>query len=553
MENVEITQEKPLKKNNSFFSFFINRLKKIKRFSFNLSLQSLENKASLLVSLMLKIGIIVLSIVFGIILYKEVNNLNYTITHIHVPKVFEARGYNSSVIASKLMDEVRKIKQWGKTQKNTNDLSGSIDKSLMDVQIMGVGFSMSALIYHTKKLVGIKPREIAGELILKDSSLALTLRMTGTDIFYIEKTFSQSNDKYKILDSLMMRAGEKIMEVVEPYQLAVYYHNLGDDESALKQIRYIINHLPEEKKWAYNLWGNIFRTHSGDTLNLKKAIVKYKIAQELDANYVMPLYNLGLTYLDLNNLDEAIYQLEKAIQIDPNYTIALHQLAKCYLHKKDTIKAKEIFETLKNKTLNKEEEGLLSDLIIQFNDTSSILKLYQKKEEEGKILSAQEYKYLSFLLGNQNRHVEAIEKLSEGIDFYPQDFDMRINLILRYALQGDKEKAIYEADKLIKIDAPIRLGYLFKGYVYAIFEDIPNAKDMLEISSKDVKIKPFNLYLETVIAYYEKDMETFYLKLEEHLKYNTNFDGLTNLPPVSKLKTDERLRNLLKKYGKDFE
>jgi tetratricopeptide (TPR) repeat protein len=416
---------------------------------------------------------------------------------------------------------------------------------------MGVGFSMSALIYHTKKLVGIMPREISGELVMKDSSLALTLRMTGTDIFYIEKPFNQQNDKFSVLDSLLKRSSEKMMEVVEPYQLAVYYNNVGQDEKALKQIRYIINNIPEEKKWAYNLWGNIYKYDGSDTGNIEKAINKYKIAYELDPNYVLPLYNLGTTYKELNRIDEAIEQLEKVIDIDPNYILAYNALSYCYLEKKDTAKALELYQVLA-KVENKDEEDLnmMTNLMFALNDSTSIIKYFQQKDERGEVLSVQEYKLWSFRLYDRGYKDESIKKLKEGIDFYPDDFDMRINLIIYCVVMGNKEEALSAADELIKIDAPVRLGYLFKGYAYAVFRDIPNAKAMLDLSSKDEKIKPFNIYLEAVIAYYENDMEKFYSKLDEHLKYKASFDGLANIPPLDSLKNDTRTQEILKKYGK---
>jgi tetratricopeptide (TPR) repeat protein len=193
---------------------------------------------------------------------------------------------------------------------------------------------------------------------------------------------------------------------------------------------------------------------------------------------------------------------------------------------------------------------MLANLMLTLNDTASILKYYQQKEERGSILTVQEYSFWAFNLFDKNYKKEAIEKLKDGINFYPDDFDMHINLTICYVMIGNKEEALKTTDEIIKLNAPVRLGHLFKGYVYAVFRDIPNAKAMLDISSKDEKIKPFNIYLESVIAYYENDMEKFYSKLEEHLKNKANFDGLVNIPPLDSLKNDTRTQEILKKYGR---
>jgi type IV pilus assembly protein PilF len=75
-----------------------------------------------------------------------------------------------------------------------------------------------------------------------------------------------------------------------------------------------------------------------------KAVLNYKEALELKADFPKALHGLGLTYMAMGNYDEAVKSLERAVEIVPNEAQIHMDLGRAYKLNNDFNKAYQSFK-----------------------------------------------------------------------------------------------------------------------------------------------------------------------------------------------------------------
>lgn len=115
-----------------------------------------------------------------------------------------------------------------------------------------------------------------------------------------------------------------------------------DYEKAIHHLQQAINLNSEYKLAYYNL--GVAYNYLGDS----QAFSVLEKALELDPNYADTYYQLGYAYSYKRSYLEAIKMFEEAIKRDPNNTMAYHFLARAYEHLKQPEKAQQIREELDN-------------------------------------------------------------------------------------------------------------------------------------------------------------------------------------------------------------
>jgi len=201
---------------------------------------SLDNFLNVITSLVIKSSILILAFTLAFVLYKELKDNSYVISSFGMPRQFQYDGYDGYdgvIMANMMLDKVRQIQQEGQTAKATNQFTHTTSRSMMDLQIMGMGFSVNAIVYHIRKALDVRHNQIKGEILRQGKQIKLTLRMTGFRPVSFEQPLVDSTNYYAALDSLIQKAGEEIVRITEPYQLAVYYENRGEFEQAITIIK----------------------------------------------------------------------------------------------------------------------------------------------------------------------------------------------------------------------------------------------------------------------------------------------------------------------------
>ena len=276
------------------------------------SLNSAEARLTSLVSFLFRLGALLLIVTAAVMIWRIYRNEGYTIESFNVCKSLEQQGFDGVVIARQLQDEYQVIKKAAASVKvDSIKMSGGEEDPELNVAVLGVGFSLKSISYHLRELVGRQNNLIRGEITRADSTLGLTLRMTGIEPeTFIEKL---SGGERQAIGHLLERAAEKILENTDPYRLAIYYNKQKQYDDALRVVRKMLIERPKERHWALFAWGVIL-TEQDDP---EGAVAKYEAACAVKPDFPLAYLRLGDCLQRTGRVDEAIAAYQKGIGYDP--------------------------------------------------------------------------------------------------------------------------------------------------------------------------------------------------------------------------------------------
>jgi len=256
--NFDTTQNRPMVKRIFKFRRWRPRVSPsdIHRKSWDAT-KKVERGLESIVSISLRLGTLVVLIALFVFLYRTLTDQRYVIKSFSVPQHLEENGFTGAVVATRINDEVKALKELAASAKTDSlQMSGALEPAL-EVAVMGIGFSLESITYHLRQIMGRPNPIIRGEVVRIDSTYTLTLRMTGFEPIQREVNIALAGGEGPAVRRLMRIGGEAVMRNADPYRLALVYYREKDYESALSTIRYIIRERPGELHWAYHAWGII--------------------------------------------------------------------------------------------------------------------------------------------------------------------------------------------------------------------------------------------------------------------------------------------------------
>jgi len=144
----------------------------------SLAVKSIAITIQELATAFLKLGTLFLVGVIIYWLWSSVDNQGYVIEPFSVPKHLEESGYDGSVLARKIQDQMLLLKEEAGSMKEDSLVFAGNDSPDLNLSVMSLGLSLNSLTYHLKNLLGRKNYFIKGDVTYLDSIYALTLRMT---------------------------------------------------------------------------------------------------------------------------------------------------------------------------------------------------------------------------------------------------------------------------------------------------------------------------------------------------------------------------------------
>ncbi|MGB0521588.1 MAG: tetratricopeptide repeat protein [Flammeovirgaceae bacterium] len=554
MEEISKTEANPLEQNgqktkrisglSKLINWFKSKVGKLWNTLVKVTLIQVEERLSVITSIFLRIGLLIL--IFGLffLLYQELKNDSYILRAFQVPKAFEYDGYSGVVVANKLLDKVTEIQQQAVTMKETAAYTKKSEEAVQDLQIMGVGFSINSLAYQIRHALGIDQTQISGELVNHDSVLSLTLRMTDTNPITFHQSFIEIT-KHQALDSLIQQAGEKVMEMSEPYQLAVYFDRKLQYEKALEMIKKTISTQPDERQWAYNLWGNILR--SSQIKKYKESIKRYQQAIELDENYPLPWTNWGHLLVEKRQYEEAIQKFNASLKIQESVDVRV-ALGNVYMSMKQYEKAQVQFK----KAIDLDHKIWwpylrLSHAYLELGDFKSSREALKQGIEIDPSNPELIHNYASTLcqLGDVE---EGLSYFERGLELNKDHLELRINYSVVLANAGKYEKALNIAYKLLEENPNTPFGNFFLAYIYVLTEQPKNARKYLNASFEIAPNEAYNYMILAAIEEFEGNKERFYVNVDSAFSKGFNEPGILQEKPFKHYQTDQRYQEILKKY-----
>lgn len=271
-----------------------------------------ESWLGTLVSLLLRIGTLSLIVFAAILIWRLLKSDGYVIEAFSVPKTLEEAGFQGQVLARMAQDEFLKVKEIAASVKADSVNMQGDEAPELTVAVMGFGVSLRSVAFQLRELFGRPNKVIRGEITLADSTLALTLRMTGFQpaVFY-EKT---SDGLRPALSRLLRRASEQALGNYDPYRLAIYYNRQMRHDEGIQVVGNMLSNRPQEAHWAYLAWGALLESQG----KLEEALQKFEQAAQVKPDFPLPWMRQAWCLQKLDKNADAIPKAEKALALAPN-------------------------------------------------------------------------------------------------------------------------------------------------------------------------------------------------------------------------------------------
>ena len=392
-------------------------------------------------SLIVFLGFLTLVILKGL-LKKE----GLVIQAISTPKVYQEAGFHGGYIAHQLESHISKIYDIASSVRGDSLKFNVNDNSDLDMNVMGIGISASNIIYHLRDLLNIQTNYVTGNISDLDQQMTLFLNLDNPFNQIEIKCDYWENDRIQTLDSILFEGAKFILDKIDPYILAVYYHNINEDQKTLDIVRSQINDR-NESKWFYNLWANIEKGKDRDN-----GLKLYKQALQIDPNFALAHQNIAWMYFQMDSLKLAQDHFEKAFNQDNRNFGVVNGLAQIHLRFGNIEKAKEYYETnIKNfpnwiwSYMNYASQRSF------INDSALINQIFDKARKNIKDRSEYASICANYELHIQGDTLEAMKYFEEAIFYNPNHVPSLMGLAGHYYGITEFEKCIVARRKLIDL------------------------------------------------------------------------------------------------------
>ena len=409
------------------------------------------------------------AVAIAVISYRELNRDVLVIYPFSVPKQYSDSGLTGEVIASRIADAIDDIQTAETSMRIDEIIRPSGSRLRPSIEMPGTGIGLQAVTQILREVFQVHPKHVSGEITLSPPGEKLTQQSEVVVTFRV--SISDGRASHAQVSTLALdpkvaakRTAEAILAIINPYVLAVYEFDRGDEEAALALITQLLEATQVDKLQivaAYTLWGMVLSKQG----KLPEAIAKYQKAIEFDPKYPPPYTNWGNALAKQGKLTEAIAKYQKAIELDPKHALrymnwgnALYQQGKL---SEAITKYRKAIELDPKRALTYVNWG---NALYQQGKVSEAIAKYQKCIElDPKHPSS--YRNWGSVLHDQGKLAEAIAKFQKCIELDPKDALAYGYWGKALSEQGKLTEAIAKFQKAIELDPKDALPYYNWGLV----------------------------------------------------------------------------------------
>ncbi len=244
-----------------------------------------------------------IAIIIGAAVWSAARDDGLVIEAFNVPADMAAQGLTGQVVATQLQDRLA----WMQAHTDTIRQASSFRNNWGDdikVQIPDTGVSIGEFHRYLADWLGHETR-ISGEVWRTPDGFALSVR-SGSEA---AQTFT---GKDADIGRLVAEAAEHVYGETQPYRYVIFLdgqNRAAEEKAATRALAQ--NGPPEEKPWAYSLWGTLLQ-ENGD---LEGALEKQRIAAELDPELPHVWGNLAGAEAVFGHDEAALHDNERAIAL----------------------------------------------------------------------------------------------------------------------------------------------------------------------------------------------------------------------------------------------
>ncbi len=480
----------------------------------SLAVKSIAITIQELATAFLRLGTLFLVGVLVYWLWCSIENKGYVIEPFNVPRHLEESGYDGSVLARKIQDQMLLLKEEAGSMKEDSLVFAGNESPDLNLSVMSVGLSLNSLTYHLKNLLGRKNYFIKGDITYLDSIYSLTLRMT--DFEPIEHQVSLMGKSHgEAIEQLFRESGESILMNTDPYRLAVIYYKKEEYEKGLNAVKKILEDRTNEAHWAYIAWGSIVEK-KGD---FKAAPSKFKKAVAIKPDFELGWYRLAWAYDKIDKSKEAEAALAKALALAPG-KIGWHLRAAWHYHGEEKFeKSDSIFQYLVNDhpTVYYTWSNWADSKLSREKVDDAIALLEESQKHVGH--SANGLMTLAFSSYMKKDTIKAINYMEEAYDLSSNNSAIVANYMLALSLSRNYKKVleIGEATNWDEMSGNQYKKYEAKSRIANAYNNLGEHEEALSCIRKAIsEASDYNiLYVSLAETHaYQGQVDSFYHHLE---------------------------------------
>lgn len=260
---------------------------------------------------LVSLPVLALSALFGYAVLFDVDSVVFH--NIEVPASVEYQGYTSEVVASRLAQEVKRIKREAKTARQMSEFDLPDEDS--PIQALGRYYDFLTPVIATQELLGLIRYSFFGNMVKTKSGLTLTVHGLQTTTGRSFETVVSGSDP----EMLVKTAAIDATRFIDPYVVASYYYETTveseskDFSKTLDELKNCVQALPDsDQHWVHNLWGLVlYQTGEYD-----KALAEFDDALKLNPGFVLSVHNIGRVQLARGEYEAAITTFKRVVEMD---------------------------------------------------------------------------------------------------------------------------------------------------------------------------------------------------------------------------------------------
>lgn len=221
---------------------------------------------------------------------------------LRVPPALVQRGVDGTVLASRLVDELRSLEARTSSVRASSSYSRSWEEDVR-IAIPQTGISLGEAWRYLRDWLGNDVR-VQGEAFATETGLGLTVR-TGT---MPGQTFSGAAVD---IDSLVRQAALALYKDSQPYRYGVHMIAVGNLDEAVSAYRLAVGRGGLEAAWGHRGLGLRLR----DQNRFEEAIGQYRAALRIVPDHPGTLYVLAQELSFVGRHEEALATFEKAARL----------------------------------------------------------------------------------------------------------------------------------------------------------------------------------------------------------------------------------------------
>jgi len=244
------------------------------------------------------------------------------------------------------------------------------------------------------------------------------------------------------------------------YLSSIVHRNLGENESALRELRTTADLVPKEPILQLQLLATYYRDE-----DFENAATMAERALKNNPENVMLNIWLGRIYYQMERHEDAIGAFENAISIDPESTIAYEALAEIEEQTNDLVGATQVYETL---TVIRPDSGRLfyrlGVNLLELNELEAAQTAFRKA-----LKTSDEIDAAHFMLGlsymTQKDFSNAITHFDLFLESNPTHLPTLENILGAQARMGNYDKANQLIKRIVESADVNTVHHLYKSYI----------------------------------------------------------------------------------------